>query len=161
MCFVRFPDVKKKLVETTLLEEGAYDNLQEEYHLLKHRLTVRCCPRVYRRETSLGQAIFILKEGEKLRPVIKEDEKAIPSLRWASYSYAKKGNWADPKSLEYEDAIKPTGAPEVLTEVLTRSDISNWTQTLPDPKEAIMTGEHPIFVSENSIHRVKHDQRGE
>lgn len=160
VCFQMFPTIKKKLPETTLLDPGEFEDIWHEYSLLGRRVTVRCCCRQTRYGKSGGN-VYTLKKGEKLRPVIHEDQKQNPSLKWVDFSYAKKGNWTDPKSFGATDG-------SILTEnrgPLNMADISNWTQGLPNKTETIETeiydlihprnpedlSSHPLFTGKQPI----------
>jgi hypothetical protein len=88
LCLKLLRSIKKRLVETTLLDAidrpGGHGIIG--YKKLENTLTTRCC--VY----DNYRCCYTLKNGKKLIPVTKESDKNLPMKLWDGYCYLKRGN---------------------------------------------------------------------
>jgi hypothetical protein len=116
------PEIKKKLVETTLLDPlyAAW-----KYDELARACTIRCCPFLHVRST------FMIKSGEKLTPAVSEENKGMVFDLWFGYHYPGMGD----ESLKHRRAFQqpPVGPLE------TAANIRIWLATgIPDdPNETV------------------------
>jgi hypothetical protein len=76
-------EVKKKLVETTLLDRW---NSKWQYDQLKKACTIRCCPSVPDRN------MFVLKSGHKWVAAVPHKAREAVFELWARYLYTSKGD---------------------------------------------------------------------
>jgi hypothetical protein len=116
------PDIKKKLVETTLLDP-VYTTWK--YEELERACSVRCCPFLHVRSA------FMIKIGEKLIPAVPEKNKGVVFDLWIGYHYPGIGD----ESLRHRRALQqpPVGLLE------TAENIRSWLATgIPDdPNETV------------------------
>ncbi|KAI9746125.1 MAG: hypothetical protein M1818_000806 [Claussenomyces sp. TS43310] len=142
LCAVSYRDMKKKMVDTTLLdltknldkqridENSRYrKEVKDRYAKMGNDYTLRGC-----RWHDLP-SIYVLQKPGKLLPAVTGDKKGIVSPIWRNFQYQGKGS-------EDSNPVRnlPLGAIEDVSESETRVDremIEDWAQGLPNVNELL------------------------
>jgi hypothetical protein len=133
LCIKPLEEIKRKLVETTLLDPV---HATLKYEDLTRAYTIRCAPYLHVRNN------FILMTGEKLIPAVSEKNKGMVFDLWFGYHYPGIGD----ESLKYR---RPFQRPPV-ERLETAENIRNWLATgIPDdPNETVEQMKEDLLQAE-------------
>lgn len=139
MSIKSFLDIKKKFIETTLLDPLSS---KWRYDQLKKAFTVRCCPYEHARN------IYVLKTGQKWIPAVPLKAKDAVFDLWVEYMYPCKGEM----SLKHcrdevprSPAIGPLNKSQIIRTWLTTGSPDNQVENRAQNGEGMPRTERPKF----------------